>query len=183
MIEELRRRNFAETTVRSYVHGVEHFSRYFHRSPDQLGLEHIRKYQAMLFTKLNFSPEHGYSALGSAAVLLHQGTEEELERCRDSVSKEGDPVTGDPQSGGGRPPHRCCGQYLSPRHVNDSLCYPSASRRVESQSGTGSTSRLAAASSKQSHAEFGIMLRRGALSGLWCRRRRDSMLEFGHCGA
>lgn len=37
MIEELQRRNFAETTIRSYVHRVEHFSRYFHRSPDQLG--------------------------------------------------------------------------------------------------------------------------------------------------
>ena len=37
MIEELQRRNFAETTIRSYVHGMEHFSRYFHRWPDQLG--------------------------------------------------------------------------------------------------------------------------------------------------
>src|ERR1700676_586999 len=37
MIEELRRRNFAESTIRAYVHSVEHFSRYFHRRPDQLG--------------------------------------------------------------------------------------------------------------------------------------------------
>ena len=43
MIEELRRRNFAETAIRSYVHGVEHFSQYFHRRPDQLGPEHIRR--------------------------------------------------------------------------------------------------------------------------------------------
>jgi integrase/recombinase XerD len=56
MIEELQRRNFAETTIRSYVHGVEHFSRFFHRSPDKLGPEHIRKYQAMLFSKLKFCP-------------------------------------------------------------------------------------------------------------------------------
>jgi integrase/recombinase XerD len=56
MLEELRRRNFAETTIRSYLHGVEHFSRYFHRPPDQLGPEHIRQYQAMLFTELKFSP-------------------------------------------------------------------------------------------------------------------------------
>ena len=35
MLEELRRRNFAETTIRSYLHGVEHFSRYFRRRPDQ----------------------------------------------------------------------------------------------------------------------------------------------------
>jgi site-specific recombinase XerD len=56
MLEELRRRNFADSTIRSYLHAVEHFSRYFHRRPDQLGPEHIRQYQAMLFTKLKFSP-------------------------------------------------------------------------------------------------------------------------------
>jgi integrase/recombinase XerD len=56
MLEELRRRNFAETTIRSYIQGVEHFSRHFRRSPDQLGTEHIRQYQAMLFTKMKFSP-------------------------------------------------------------------------------------------------------------------------------
>src|SRR5208283_3791905 len=33
-----------------------HFSRYFRRRPDQLGPEDIRKYQAMLFTQLKFSP-------------------------------------------------------------------------------------------------------------------------------
>jgi hypothetical protein len=56
MLEELRRRNFADSTIRSYLHAVEHFSRYFHRRPDQLGPEHIREYQAALFTKLKFSP-------------------------------------------------------------------------------------------------------------------------------
>ena len=28
MLEGLRRRNFADTTIRSYLHGVEHFSQY-----------------------------------------------------------------------------------------------------------------------------------------------------------
>jgi site-specific recombinase XerD len=56
MLEELQRRNFADTTIRTYLHGVAHFSRYFRRPPDQLGPEEIRKYQAMLFTKLKFSP-------------------------------------------------------------------------------------------------------------------------------
>lgn len=65
MIEELQRRNFAETTIRSYVHGVEHFSRYFHRSPDELGPEHIRKYQAMLLSKLKFSPNTVIQRLGA----------------------------------------------------------------------------------------------------------------------
>jgi site-specific recombinase XerD len=56
MLEELQRRNFAQTTIRTYLHGVSHFSRYFRRPPDQLGPEDIRQYQAMLFTKLKFSP-------------------------------------------------------------------------------------------------------------------------------
>jgi len=56
MLEELQRRNFAATTIRTYLHGVAHFSRYFRRPPDQLGPEDIRKYQAMLFTKLKYSP-------------------------------------------------------------------------------------------------------------------------------
>jgi len=56
MLEELHRRNFAETTIRCYLHGVAHFSRYFRRPPDQLGPEDIRKDQAMLFTKLKYSP-------------------------------------------------------------------------------------------------------------------------------
>jgi site-specific recombinase XerD len=56
MLEELQRRNFAASTIRTYLHGVTHFSRYFRRPPDQLGPEDIRKYQAMLFTKLKYSP-------------------------------------------------------------------------------------------------------------------------------
>ena len=44
MLEELRRRNYAESTIQIYIHTVEHFSRHFHRSPDQLGPEHIRQY-------------------------------------------------------------------------------------------------------------------------------------------
>jgi len=50
MLEELRCRNFADTTVRTYLHSVPHFSQYFRRPPDQFGPEEIRKYQAALFT-------------------------------------------------------------------------------------------------------------------------------------
>lgn len=62
MIEELRRRNFAESTIRSYVHGVEHFSQYFGRRPDQIGPQHIREYQSMLFSKLKFAGHAGHDS-------------------------------------------------------------------------------------------------------------------------
>jgi site-specific recombinase XerD len=56
MLEELQRRNYAQSTIDCYIHTVEHFSRYFHRSSDQLGPEHIREYQAALFKKWKLAP-------------------------------------------------------------------------------------------------------------------------------
>ena len=69
MLEELQRRNFAASTIRTYLHGVTHFSRYFRRPPDQLGPEDIRKYQAMLFTKLKYSPNTVIVRLSSLRFL------------------------------------------------------------------------------------------------------------------
>jgi len=51
MLEELQRRNYAETTTDCYIRAVEDFSRRFHLPPDRLGPRHIREYQAELFQK------------------------------------------------------------------------------------------------------------------------------------
>src|ERR1017187_8033703 len=56
MLEELQRRNYSEATTRCYIRAVEDFSRHFHCSPDRLGPEHIREYQAELFQKRKLSP-------------------------------------------------------------------------------------------------------------------------------
>ncbi len=50
MLEELQRRNMSQITARVYLHAVEEFSLYYNMPPDQLGPEHIRQYQAHLFT-------------------------------------------------------------------------------------------------------------------------------------
>jgi integrase/recombinase XerD len=63
MLEELRRRNYAQHTTRSYIRTVEDFARHFNCSPDRLGPRHIREYQAELFEKRKFSA-------GSVAVRL-----------------------------------------------------------------------------------------------------------------
>ena len=55
MLEELQRRNYSEETIRSYIHGVEDFSRRFNCPPDRLGPRHIREYQAELFQKRKLS--------------------------------------------------------------------------------------------------------------------------------
>src|SRR5215510_13714475 len=56
MLEELERRNYAQTTIDCYVRTVEHFSRYFNCSPDKLGPDHIRQYQVALFKKWKLAP-------------------------------------------------------------------------------------------------------------------------------
>ncbi len=50
MLEELQRRNLSAITTRIYLHSVEEFAQYFKTPPDRLGLEHVRQYQAHLFT-------------------------------------------------------------------------------------------------------------------------------------
>jgi site-specific recombinase XerD len=56
MLEELERCNYSEATTRCYIRTVEDFSRRFKRSPDCLGPELIREYQAELFKKRKLSP-------------------------------------------------------------------------------------------------------------------------------
>ena len=56
MLEELQRRHYSEATTRYYLRKVEAFARYFRCSPDRLGPQHIREYQAYLFTKRKLSP-------------------------------------------------------------------------------------------------------------------------------
>ena len=51
MLEELQRRNYSHQTTKAYVRTVWDFAKYFHRSPDQLGPEHIREFQAHLFSE------------------------------------------------------------------------------------------------------------------------------------
>ena len=49
MLDELQRRNYSQSTARSYIYAVEDFAKYFRCSPERLGSEQIRQYQAYLF--------------------------------------------------------------------------------------------------------------------------------------
>jgi site-specific recombinase XerD len=56
MTEELVRRNYSESTRECYIRTIKEFALHFSCSPDKLGLEHIRIYQAHLFSDRKLSP-------------------------------------------------------------------------------------------------------------------------------
>ncbi len=66
MQEDLRLRNFSERTIRRYTEIVGRQARYFHKSPDQLGLEHVRTFLLYL---LNERSLHGGTIQGARSAL------------------------------------------------------------------------------------------------------------------
>ena len=51
MLEDLRIRNYAPTTVECYIRSVAEFARHFNKPPDQLGPEEIRSWQLFLLNE------------------------------------------------------------------------------------------------------------------------------------
>ena len=51
MLEDLRIRNYAPTTVDCYVRSVAEFAKHFNRSPDQMGPEELRQWQLYLLNE------------------------------------------------------------------------------------------------------------------------------------
>ena len=72
MLEELERRNYAQSTIHTYIRTVEHYSRHFHRSPDQLSLEHVREYQAAMFRTWKLAPNTVAQRLAALRFLYIQ---------------------------------------------------------------------------------------------------------------
>jgi len=48
MLEELQRRNYSNGTIRHPLRAVEEFANHYGKSPDKLGLNELRSYQAYL---------------------------------------------------------------------------------------------------------------------------------------
>src|SRR5260370_38864450 len=72
MLEELERRNYAQTTTRLYIQTIEDFAGYFKRPPDQLGPEHIREYQAYLFRERKLAARTVTQLLAALRFFFNQ---------------------------------------------------------------------------------------------------------------
>src|SRR3989449_7544159 len=56
MLEELQRRNYSAITTHNYLRVVTEFAEYFSKSPDKLGPNELRTYQAYLLTERKLTP-------------------------------------------------------------------------------------------------------------------------------
>lgn len=56
MLEELQRRNYSAITTRNYLRVVSDFAQHFGKSPDKLGPNELRTYQAYLLTECKLTP-------------------------------------------------------------------------------------------------------------------------------
>jgi integrase/recombinase XerD len=56
MLEELQRRNYSTITTRNYLRVVADFAKYFGKSPDKLGPNELRTYQAYLLQDRKLTP-------------------------------------------------------------------------------------------------------------------------------
>lgn len=56
MLEELQRRNYSADTTRNYLRVVADFAKHFAKSPDKLGLNELRTYQAYLLRERKLTP-------------------------------------------------------------------------------------------------------------------------------
>ena len=56
MLEELQRRNYSAITTRNYLRVVTEFAKHFGKSPDKLGPNELRTYQAYLLTERKLTP-------------------------------------------------------------------------------------------------------------------------------
>ena len=63
---KLQRRNYSPATIRGYLLAVEQFAKHFGKSPDKLGPDELRSYQAYLLTERNLAVG---SVVGRVAAL------------------------------------------------------------------------------------------------------------------
>ena len=71
MLEELQRRNYSAITTRNYLRVVADFAKYFGKSPDKLGPNELRTYQAYLLQERKLTPGTVVNWVAALRFFLH----------------------------------------------------------------------------------------------------------------
>ena len=119
MLEELQRRNYSHRTAKTYIRIVRDFAAYFHRSPDKLGPEHIRQYQAYLFQSKKLSTASVSQYVSAIRFLFVKTLRRHFLNRAHSLSQVSPAIAHRAQPGGSHPTHQRGTQSLSPRPAHD----------------------------------------------------------------
>ena len=124
MQEDLRLRNFSERTIRRYTEIVAEFAKYFHKSPDQLGPEHVRTFLLYLLNerKLAWGTIQGArSALKFLYLRTLKQTWFDQEIIKPKIRRKLPTVASCPPYGAGKKSVLCLMRRRTPSTVH---CWP-----------------------------------------------------------
>ena len=130
MLEELERRNYAQTTIDCYIQTIEDFAHHFHRPPDQLTPEHIREYQAYLFRERKLAASTVTQRLAALRFFYTQTIKKAWSVAADPLSEEDAPPTQHLERGRSGPPHRLVPDSVSSHGIDDALWHRGTACRV-----------------------------------------------------
>jgi site-specific recombinase XerD len=82
MLDDLRIRNYAPSTVLCYIRAVAAFAKHFHKSPEQLGPEEIRQYQLFLLSQKKVKLSTYIQAIAALRFLYRNTLHRKIELDR-----------------------------------------------------------------------------------------------------
>ena len=135
MLEELQRRNFAPTTISTYLHAVEQFARHFKCRPDRLNQTHLRILPGVSAARAEAAPADRAPPRRGVAVLLREDAEAALPARRHAVSEGPAPAAADPECRGGGAAHRRRRRSVAPHDADGPVLDRHAERRAAPAAG------------------------------------------------
>src|ERR1017187_4413726 len=130
MLEELQRRNYSQATVRAYLLAVRQFAEYFHRPPDQLGPDHIRRFQCHLLQERKLSPRTVVQRVAALRFLFVKTLKRHYMRGAHPLPQVSAPASYRAEPGRSEPAHRFRQQPAAPYDADDALFDRDPSRRT-----------------------------------------------------
>jgi integrase/recombinase XerD len=86
MLEDLRIRNYAPSTVQRYVRSVAEFAKHFKKSPEHLGPEEIRRWQLYLRDEKKIKLSSYIQAVCGLRFFYRNTLNRKIDIDRDSVA-------------------------------------------------------------------------------------------------
>ncbi len=102
MLEELQRRNYSEITTRKYLRVVSDFAKHFGKSPDKLGPNELRTYQAYLLRERQLTPGTAVNCVAALRFFFVKTLKRHQFREFLPLSQGSAPAADGTEPGGGR---------------------------------------------------------------------------------